>query len=529
MKTKDLISWVVSRLDKSEQLIEGSRFSVVILIFLVGLLVRIFPLIMMEFPTEVPYNGGGLYYHFSETILENNFAYPRTIPYYTDNGIPFAYPPLIFYLIAIVAKFTPLSTFILHSYLPTFISVITVVAFYFLAKEIFQERKLILFSTLVYAMLPVAFSELIPGEGLCESFGVFIFIIGMIFMHKMFSVDSLKYILITGFLFGIAVLGSPGGGYAFAISLVVFSFLKGRGIFDAKKFTSVASIGAVVSSPWWLTVIDYHGIDVLLNGFMSKHSDILGLIVKSLYFHVFGGLFWAAFCLIGTFYCLIRRDFFLPLWFISVLIPGEIGYIIPIPAAMLITIGLFKVIIPGFKRDVSNTDKMRQLLITAFMLLIIFHGVGAAIVPSLSQGYHAMVYNYNEMIYTEKNDMEAMKWIKQNTAENSTFFVLGKETIWMRMDWFPAITHRTTLNAPYGSEWEGNIEEIVQMDEEVNKCTEAEKFTEIANKYGIQFTHIYVSKTQSNAYHIHNLKHSKCFETVFENTGAIVFVKGGER
>ena len=228
MKTKDLISWVVSRLDKSEQLIEGSRFSVVILIFLVGLLVRIFPLIMMEFPTEVPYNGGGLYYHFSETILENNFAYPRIIPYYTDNGIPFAYPPLLFYLIAIVAKFTPLSTFILHIYLPTFISVITVVAFYFLAKEIFQERKLILFSTLVYAMLPVAFSELIPGEGLCESFGVSIFIIGMIFMHKMFSVDSLKYILITGFLFGIAVLGSPGGGYAFAISLVVFSFLKGR-------------------------------------------------------------------------------------------------------------------------------------------------------------------------------------------------------------------------------------------------------------------------------------------------------------
>ena len=184
MKTKDLISWVVSRLDKSEQLIEGSRFSVVILIFLVGLLVRIFPLIMMEFPTEVPYNGGGLYYHFSETILENNFAYPRTIPYYTDNGIPFAYPPLLFYLIAIVAKFTPLSTFILHIYLPTFISVITVVAFYFLAKEIFQERKLILFSTLVYAMLPVAFSELIPGEGLCESFGVSIFIIstlGIIF------------------------------------------------------------------------------------------------------------------------------------------------------------------------------------------------------------------------------------------------------------------------------------------------------------------------------------------------------------
>ncbi|MCW3137022.1 MAG: glycosyltransferase family 39 protein [Methanophagales archaeon] len=520
MKTENLSSWVVSRLAKLELFIEESRLLVVILIFLVGFFVRFSPLIIMGFPTELPFNGGGLYYHFSETILENNFTYPRTIPYYTDNGIPFAYPPLLFYLIAIVAKFTPLSTFILHIYLPTFISVATVIAFYFLAKEIFQERKLILFSTLVYAILPTAFSELIPGEGLCESFGVFIFIIGMIFMHKMFSTDSLKYILITGFLFGIAVLGSPGGGYAFAISLVVFSFLKGRGVFDAKKFTSVALIGAVVSSPWWLTVIDYHGIDILLNGFMSRHSDILGLIVKSLYFHVFGGLFWAAFCLFGIFYCIIKREFFLPIWFISVLIPGgaEIGYIIPIPAAILITLGLFKVVIPGFKKDISRTNKIHQLLIVAFILLIIFHGVGEAIGPSLYKDYDAM-------IYTEKNDMEAMKWIKLNTAENSIFFVINDQTAWWLKDWFPAITRRITLNTPYGSEWAGDFERIVQMDEDISKCTEAYHFTEIANKYGVRFTHIYISKTQSDAYLIHNLKHSESFEVVFENTDTIVFAK----
>ena len=96
MKTENLSSWVVSRLAKLELFIEESRLLVVILIFLVGFFVRFLPLIIMGFPTELPFNGGGLYYHFSETILENNFAYPRTIPYYTDNGIPFAYPPLLF-------------------------------------------------------------------------------------------------------------------------------------------------------------------------------------------------------------------------------------------------------------------------------------------------------------------------------------------------------------------------------------------------------------------------------------------------
>jgi len=352
----------------------------------------------------------------------------------------------------------------------------------------------------------------------------------------MFSTDSLKYILITGFLFGLAVLGSPGGGYAFGISLVVFSFLKGRGIFDAKKFTSVVLIGAVVSSPWWLAVIDYHGIDILLNGFMSRHSDILGLIVKSLYFHVFGGLFWAAFCLFGIFYCIIKREFFLQIWFISVLIPGEseIGYIIPIPAAMLITLGLFKVVIPGFKEDILRTDMIHQLLIIAFILLIIFHGVGEAIGPSLV-GFHGVTAGfsssegYDAMISAEEKDIEAMKWIKLNTAENSTFFVINDQTAWWVKDWFPAITRRITLNTPYGSEWAGDFERIVQMDEDISKCTEAYHLTEIANKYGVRFTHIYIGKTRSNAYLIHNLKHSESFEVVFENTGTIVFAKGGGR
>ncbi|MFC2056478.1 ArnT family glycosyltransferase [Chloroflexota bacterium] len=520
MKTKNISTWVVGRLSELEQFIEKSRFLVVSLIFLVGFSVRIFPLARSGFPVELPYGYSSLYYHFAETILENNFVFPRIIQYYSDGGIPFAYPPLPFYLMAFIARFTPLSTFILSNYLPTLMSIVTVVAFYFLAKEIFKEKKLILFSTLAYALLPTAFAQLIPGEGLSESFGVLIFITGMIFMYKMFSTNSRKQMIITGFLFGIATVGSPGGAYAFAVSLLVFSFLKGPGIFDVKKFAGVALIGALVSSPWWLTIIGYHGIDVLVNGFMVKQSNILELLTSALYFNVFGGPLWATFCLIGIFYCTIKRDFLLPIWFISFLILGEIQYIIPIPGAVLITLGLLKVVMPGFEKGILRISNIPKLLTATFLILVILHGVGLAYWTANSIRY--------EMLCVTKSEIETMEWIKENTEKDSIFFVVqGEKCInWHgSVEWFPAIAHRTVLNAIFGSEWAGDFKQVIRMNEDVRKATEPGHFIDIGNKYNVEFTHVYVTKCRSNAYLVSSLEESEMFELVFENQDAITFAR----
>ncbi|MFC1872246.1 hypothetical protein ACFLYV_00785 [Chloroflexota bacterium] len=523
MKTRNFSTWAVGRLTKVEQIIEKPRFLAISIIFLMGFLIRLVPLAMSGFTTEVPYGYGSLYYHFAETILENNFVFPNIIQYYSDGGIPFAYPPAPFYLMAFIDRFTPLSTFFLCNYLPTLISMVTIVAFYFLAKEIFKEKKLILFSTLAYALLPTAFSELIPGEGLCESFGVLIFIVGMIFIYKMFSIEKRKYVLITGLLFGIAVVGSPGGGYAFGISLLVFSFLKGEGIFDWKKFAIVTLIGALVSSPWWLMVIHYHGIDVFINAFMLRHSNVLGLIQTTLYFNVFG-LFWTTFCLIGIFYSMIKKDFLLPIWFVVVLILGgvEIGYINPIPGALLITLGLLKVVIPSFKKGISGINNGTRLLTTAFIMLVILHGVGTAYMTAIN------IYQ-SKMFCVPMGEIEAMEFIKQNTTEDSVFFSIPGENCmdWNgSVEWFPAIAHRTVLNAAFGSEWSGDFIQISHnMGDDLKKATESDHIIDIANKYSVQFTHVYITRSPSNVNLIYSLKDSELFEVVYQNQDAIVFAK----
>ena len=83
-------------------------------ILLIGVFIRLMPLLLLGFPQEIPYNGGGLYYAFSTTIIENNFQYPIDIPYYSSSGVPFAYNPLVFYLVALIAVCLNISPFVLH-------------------------------------------------------------------------------------------------------------------------------------------------------------------------------------------------------------------------------------------------------------------------------------------------------------------------------------------------------------------------------------------------------------------------------
>lgn len=57
-------------------------------ILLIGAFIRLVPLLLLGFPHEIPYNGGGLYYAFSTMIIENNFHYPIDIPYYSSWRYP---------------------------------------------------------------------------------------------------------------------------------------------------------------------------------------------------------------------------------------------------------------------------------------------------------------------------------------------------------------------------------------------------------------------------------------------------------
>ena len=76
---------------------------IAVLTLLVGSFLRVYHLFKVDFVHE-PFRLGGLFVEFSEQIAQNGFRFPVTIPYYSEGGIPFAYPPLGFYLAGLLAS-----------------------------------------------------------------------------------------------------------------------------------------------------------------------------------------------------------------------------------------------------------------------------------------------------------------------------------------------------------------------------------------------------------------------------------------
>ena len=123
-----------------------------------GTLARILP----AWLAGAPVNDGGLFYQMTEDILQAGY----TLPIYTSFNqaqIPFAYPPLAFYLAAFLSRWMPLWQ--VFRWIPPVLSVATIPAVYLLGRAVLKSDLKAAFSALAYAMLPAAFDLLIVGGG----------------------------------------------------------------------------------------------------------------------------------------------------------------------------------------------------------------------------------------------------------------------------------------------------------------------------------------------------------------------------
>jgi hypothetical protein len=493
-----------------------------------GIFLRVLPHLVMGFSSNLPLNNGGLYLFFSEIISQNNFSYPDYIPFYTENGVPFAYPPLIFYLLALISKMFHIPLMILFIYTPTIISIVCIFAFYFLVKELFPEKSLVLISTLIFALYPPLIAYSAQGLFLVHGVGTLFFIIGLILVLRWMKCNDDSLIFFIGILFGLLLLSSPRCAFAYALVLLTVALLNPR----KKTFFSLAFIGiiaAVISAPWWITVIQNHGITVLLNGFMLRQPTVVVNIFLNVYLYNFYNyqLSLMAICLLGLFYYIIKKEFFLPVLFVLLVISGGYGVVI-IPLIMIIilfSVGMLKVIFPALKYILNADTPTKTLLPLFFTVLLLILILGGSYI----QNRDFFEYKYSSLKEDETLQFEAMNWITQNTENSSSFIVKDviaseqKNQFWIG-DWFPAITHRKTLNTFYGNEWT-NKPQLWLADLELTNCKDTYCFENVSNKYNFNNTHVFIIKYPENGYVISSFANSDNYKIIFENSKVVIFKK----
>ena len=86
-----------------------------------------------------PLGDGGLFAAIVKTIHANSYLLPDTVSY-NSVDIPFAYPPLGFYLVLLTSKISGMSTLWVFRFLPMAFNLLTIVSSVLLASELVKSK-----------------------------------------------------------------------------------------------------------------------------------------------------------------------------------------------------------------------------------------------------------------------------------------------------------------------------------------------------------------------------------------------------
>ncbi len=120
---------------------QNSVINIIIMIFAVafGIVYRF----VLNTNLSFPLNDGGMFHRMTEEVLISNFRLPEFTTYNNLN-IPFAYPPIGFYINAFILSFLKVDLLQLEVFEPLIFSLASLVVFYFVAKEIVEKKYLVL-------------------------------------------------------------------------------------------------------------------------------------------------------------------------------------------------------------------------------------------------------------------------------------------------------------------------------------------------------------------------------------------------
>jgi hypothetical protein len=512
--------------------IRRTEFAALILMLavLVGAFMRFNPTLLAGFAI----NDGGMF----STMVDDLKTYQYALPVFTTYNhlnIPFAYPPLGFYLGRLASDLLGFSAAESLRWVPAFFASLSVPAFYLVALRLLTNKYHAAISTLFFAFLPRAFSTFIWGGGIARAPGQFFMLLAIAAVIRLHQENRRADIFWAGLFGGMAVMSHLEAGLHTFLSALFFWTMLSRSRTGFVNSVMVGLIVLIVSSPWWATVLHNHGAGPLINAAQAGSN---ALSVFHLLFFAFTGETYASVIavlgLIGIAYRLIHGDYLLPLWTaIPFLLEGRnAAGVAVIPLAMLAAVGLVDVVFTALKSNVQPDESREQVskvernVLLYLMLYLVF---------STSQFGSQLS---NATLYLP--DQSAMKWVHENTPDNARFLVLtGTSSVSCDsvLEWFPALADRRSIFTVQGTEWTKgeDFNKYVRSTYAVQEClaTAAASCLDSAVSRSA-YDYIYVSKflrmdgcnplprPQSYPYFLETLRANSGFKIVYETDGVLV-------
>lgn len=492
---------------------------------LLGGMLRFTPGMMIGFPV----NDGGMLLAMIRDLHSNDFVLP-SVTSYNSLDIPFAYPPLGLYVAAFLSDKLSIPEFELLRWLPPLISTAIIPVFYWLAHRILNSEARAVIAVLFYALTPGASDWLIMGGGLTRSFGILFSLLAVGCVYDLFHGDKSKTTIGLAILFcALAVLSHPEVGLQTAGICFLFWAYYGRNPAGIRNAALVALGTALLTAPWWLAVLHYHGFAPFWS---AIHTGIREKTLASLYHTFFstqGGLpILPLFGLLGMFAVLRRREFLLVFWalFPFLIDPRNAPAIVIFPLLMLVSEGLYylnKELIRAASEtfpNSGNAGRYLSVLAQASLAIILVYllYVSYASIPNLVA------------ISLSRSDRETMEWVKENTPPQSRFLLITNTgnispMIDSYQEWFPVLAERQSQNTLQGREWllGSGFFEYSQALTALQGCPDADCLNNWLEGKNVQVDFVLAQKQHVSHTLIDSLRANEHYDLVYETADAEIF------
>lgn len=407
---------------------------------LFGGIVRFWPVVSNGFPL----NDGGMFAVMIRDLKAGGYLLPAFTTYNFSN-IPFTYPPLGFYVAALVSDVLSIPEVQSLLWLPVLVNTLSIPIFYKLAVSMLEQRMPAALAALVFALSPRSFVWQVMGGGITRAFGVLFLLLMMGQAVRLFRAPTRRGLLLTIFFGAASVLSHPQTALHAALGglLVFLCFGRSRG-----GILHAAGIGlgtALLISPWMFTVLTRHGLDPFRSAAatsprtLEAYLEVLrpGSLGEYLFIPVLLCALW------GVLIVVRRREYFLPLWAaLAVVVDPRGGEGIALyPLAMLAGTGLLSLLA---RRDPAWQEPrpFGQAMLLGLTLYLL---IGAAISDF-------------QLLNTSLKPahLEMLRWVDVNIEDGREFLVFTGREFSMSdplQEWFPALAGQHSITTIQGLEW----------------------------------------------------------------------------
>ncbi|WP_411969001.1 ArnT family glycosyltransferase [Haloferax sp. YSSS75] len=479
---------------------------------------------------QYPAYGAGLYLEVASQIRAHEYTLPATVPYYTD-GIPLAYPPLQFFVVAVLTDIG-ISGMTVSRYLPALVTVLYLVPYYGIAERLLPTRRQAGVATIIFAVTPPVLQWHLSAGGIVRASAFLLALCGIYAGTRIFVDEAWRWTSFGAVCFALTILSHPVYTVFFGVSWLVLFAAFDRSVRGLLGGALVAVGGVVMSAPWWWEVASRHGWSVFTSA-AGSHSGIAGGVGRLLDQFVYPFdptivtiFFVASFAAAAV--LVARKQYVLPMWLVVLAYTLGKERFQFVPGAMMISTVLFGVVVPRVSEELRGTlDTRQSMAVVATVVIVLVTAIGGFYAGSaLGSAHHG---SPSLPPFMDDDDREAMQWAEANTAPNATFVVLSDAA-----EWFPYYTDRSILVGPWGAEWESPEQYYDQLSAFKNSstCENASCVSRSMASVGAEPDYLYVPRgaytvrgiEEDGIARLHaSLEESPGYVQLYHNDGVVVY------